>query len=194
MALFLCSVCYNPLEIMLPENNANIARDMHERFYRSESEPYSSWKMLADLIMGDLRLLWEAKLEAKGDVVRYKRIIELLNHGRPRGNDSWVIKRLLAAGLVVDNGSLKIVTTDSEADDHEQLWKKQSTTDKRVSGKIIEDKSGLNFFLLDPISLEHELTRFSIETDLKKVAEYLIQQGFIPVDSHFQIIPFEDKN
>lgn len=83
----------------------------------------------------------------------------------------------------------EIIVSDNELDTHDDLHQKHPSKDIRISGKVVNDNSNLSYFVLDAISLSNNITKVPTKKSYTEVANLLLQNDYIPVDSMFEIVP-----
>lgn len=158
-------------------------RMSYKNLLLAQSEPRSTVNQLKRLLYADLQKIWGAKLRAHGNEDNYRNLLD------SAGLTGSIIKSVFAAEVYPDRNPPEIIISGDELDIHDDLHAKYPSGDTRISGKVVIETTGLSYFMLDPISLAYNITRVPTTASCTEVANLLLQNGYIPVDSEFEIIP-----
>ena len=105
------------------------------------------------------------------------------------------VKKVLVAEIFPDETTPLIFTAWNVSDDHDVVRDLVINTHPdlsgktRISGEVVILKDASRFFLCDPIMLSTNDTRLPTQKNYLEVAEILLDQGYIPVDAEFNILP-----
>ena len=98
--------------------------------------------------------------------------------------------KILAAEIYPDRNPPQIIVAESEVELHSDMRAKLKTTprERRFSGEVVI-LGPATFFSLDAVDLSSDDLTAPTETPLDQVTDFLLSEGYIPVDANFELIP-----
>lgn len=149
-----------------------------------QKEIRSGWQLVQTMYRSEV-------LQSRGARLAYKSEEDL--HYRLKGRE--VVSKTLAAELFLDRVPPEIIIAKSELELHDHLRERNPSQEPRLSGEIVYSvDNGPKFFLLDKFMINGIGGRDpAMLAEAGKAAEFLLEQGYVPVDAEFIILPLPEK-
>jgi len=167
---------------MSAEHTTARNRSLHSRFLQEQEISYSTFSMMKDMLLAEVLATRGKRLSVSSDEELYANLTK-----------RELASKIYSAELFPDREEPKIIKAESEFITHDQLRESHPSSETRLSGEVVftgfEDE--MKFFMFDAFTRGG--VRSQGKATINDVVEYLLGEGYIPVDALFEAIPISEE-
>ncbi len=163
------------------------ARDSYNIYQKSEADQFGGWSTLRSIALREILQILSARRVSDGNKIKFES--KLTNR-----RQNLLVESVNAGEIFSTQEGLQLILAEGEHLEHNALNEQIAQDTPRLSGEAITI-TGEKFFLIDAF-----ISRFKtldlppkFASERNKILNFLLDKGYIPVDSEFRIVPFDKK-